>query len=171
MRNINSQRGMTLIELLLATAIGAILIAGLNSVVKLGLDAQTAGRSANEIAYQGSFALARIADRARATAPKVLATPAAGTTGDWFAPAVCSGAACVMYCRNPAASTLIETTTADTGCGGSTVIAGDVTAFSAQQPAGANAGDAPVAVLSLTLARGASSLTLTSSVRLGGGAL
>ena len=168
MRPSASQRGISLIELLLATAVGAILLAGLNSVVKLGLDAQTTGRASNEIAYQGNFALQRMADKALALAPKVLITPAAGTTGNWFAPTGCSGTACVMYCRN-VSNQLIESTTADTTCSGSTIIASNVTAFSAQLLSGANAADDPMANLSLTLTNGNSSVTLSQSVRLGGG--
>jgi prepilin-type N-terminal cleavage/methylation domain-containing protein len=154
-----SQRGMTLIELVLATLIGAIILAAINGLVKLGLDAQTAGRSANELAYQGRFALARITDKARATAPKTLTTPAATTnTGDWFAP--------TMYCSN-AANQLIETTTADAACNGGTVLAGNVTIFSASAVIGT--GTRPAAKLSLTLANAGSTITLVSSVRLGGG--
>ena len=164
----SSQRGMTLIELLIATAIGAILLAGMGGLVKLGLDAQSAGRSANELAYQGRFVLERITDQARATAPKILTAPAANTSGDWFAPAGCIGAACVMYCRN-AAKELIETTTADTTCSGTVVIASNVAAFSATLPAPAVPPGRPVAVLSLTLADSGSTITLSSSVRLGGG--
>lgn len=165
-RSPSFQRGMTLIELLMATAIGAIMLAGLNGLVKLGLDAQTAGRGSNELAYQGRFALERITDRARATAPKVLTAPAANTSGDWFAPTGCIGAACVMYCRN-AANQLIETTTADIACNiGMTVLAGNVTAFAATLPASAVR---PAAVLSLTLADAVNTVNLSSSVRLGGG--
>jgi len=157
---------MTLVELLIATAIGAILLAGLNGLVKIGLDAQTAGRSSNELAYQGRFALERITARARATVPKTLTLPVAGTSGDWFAPAGCLGAACVMYCRN-AANQLIETTTADAACNiGTTVLAGNVTNFTATLPASAVR---PAAVLSLTLADAVNTVNLASSVRLGGG--
>ena len=162
------ERGFTLIELLLAVAISAILMAALNSLVKLGLDAQAQGRGANELAYQGRFALERITDKARATVPKVLATPAANTTGDWFAPVGCTGAACVMYCRS-AASQLIETTTADTTCTGTTVIASDVSAFSATLPASMGPVDRQVAAFSLTLVNAGNTLTLTSSARVGGG--
>lgn len=163
-----TQRGFTLIELLLATAIGAILLASLNSLAKLGLDAQAQVRASNELAYQGRFALERIADKARAAVPKVLVTPAASTTGDWFAPVGCAGAACVMYCRS-AASQLIETTTADTTCTGTTVIANYVSAFSATLPASMGPVDRQVAVLSLTLTNVGNTITLTSSMRLGGG--
>ena len=165
-RKHSSQRGLTLIELLMATAIGAIMLAGLNGLVKLGLDAQTAGRGSNELAYQGRFALERITARARATVPKTLTPPAAGTSGDWFAPTGCLGAACVMYCRN-AANQLIETTKDDVACNiGTTVLARNVTDFAATLPASAVR---PAAVLSLTLADAVNTVTLSSSVRLGGG--
>jgi prepilin-type N-terminal cleavage/methylation domain-containing protein len=168
MRRIASQRGLTLIEVLVATAIGAVLLAAINGLVKFGLDAQTEGRNANELAYQGRFALERIAGVARATAPKVLGTPAADTSGDWFAPSGCSGNACIMYCRN-AANQLIETTSADTGCTGTTVIATNVSAFSAQLPAGMGPVDRSTGVFSLTMSRGTRTQSFSSSIRLGGG--
>lgn len=167
MRARSTQCGVTLIELVLAIAIGAILLAGISNLLKLGLDAGASVRNSNELAYQGSFALARIADKARATAPKILITPAANTSGDWFAPAGCLGAACVMYCRN-AGNQLIETTTADILCIGTLVIAGNVSAFSATLPAVIGR---PVAVLSLTMSNASSTQPLSSSMRLGGGLL
>jgi prepilin-type N-terminal cleavage/methylation domain-containing protein len=161
--NHSSQRGMTLIELVLATLIGAIILAALNGLVKLGLDAQTGVRDSNELAYQGRFALERIGTVARATPPSMLSPLPVGTTntGTWFAPTGCIGAACVMYCLN-AANQLIETTTADAACGGTTVLAGNVTTFLPT----IGPGTRPDAVLSLTLAN---TVTLSSSVRLGGG--
>ena len=167
-----TQSGMTLIELLIAVTLGAIVLAALGSVVSLGLQAQITGRQQNELVYQGRFALERMVDRARSVAPKLLAAPAADTTGDWFAPAGCVGAACVMYCRN-AASQIIETTTADAACAGATVIAGNVTAFSAALIAGVGPVGRPTGSLSLTLthSNAPQPVTLTSSVRLGGGTL
>lgn len=155
---------MTLIELVIAMAIGALVLAALQSVVSLGLRAQAEGGQSNELLYQGQFALGRMVDAARSVSPKLLATPAAGTTGNWFSP--------VMYCRN-GSSQLIETTTADNGCTGTTVIASNVTAFSATLPSGAGPVDKPAGVLSLTLTNSAAALpvTLTTSVRLGGGTL
>ena len=165
----SSQHGVALIELVLAVAISAILMGALNGLVKLGLDAQTAGRGSNELAYQGRFALERMVDKARSLAPKVLTTPTANTTGDWFAPSGCTGAACVMYCRN-ATNQLIETTTSDTACVGTTVIASNVSAFSAALPASMGAVDRSIAVISLTLNNSANNtITLSSSIRLGGG--
>lgn len=155
---------MTLIELLIAVALGAIVLAGLNSIVSLGLQAQAAGRQQNELVFQARFALERMVAIARAAPPRLLATPAAGTTGNWFSP--------VMFCRN-AGSQLIETTTADGGCTGTTVIASNVSAFSAQRPVATGAVDEPLAMLSLTLLNSAAAqtVTLSSSVRLGGGTL
>lgn len=167
----SSQRGVTLIELVLGMLISVIILAGLNSLVKLGLDAQTFGRSKNELAYQGRFALERITDKARNTTPKPLTLPAANTTGDWFAPTGCAGAACLMYCRNAANNQLIETTTADTTCTGTTVIANKVSAFSVALPAGMGAVDRHSAAISITLSDAGNTITLTSNMRLGGGLL
>jgi prepilin-type N-terminal cleavage/methylation domain-containing protein len=159
-----TQAGMTLIELLVAVAIGAMVLAGLNSVVSLGLKAQLAGRQRNELVYQARFALERMITTARGAPPKLLATPTAGTTGNWFSPA--------MYCLN-GSGRLIETTTADTGCTGATAIAGNVSAFSAALPAGAGVVNEPVATLNLTLVDSAApqTVSLSTSVRLGGGTL
>jgi hypothetical protein len=95
----------------------------------------------------------------------IVATPAAGTTGYWFSP--------VMYCIKNGSNQLIETTTADNDCTGTTVIASNVTAFSATLSAGAGPVDRPVGVVSLTLANSdiPQPVKLTTSVRLGGGTL
>jgi prepilin-type N-terminal cleavage/methylation domain-containing protein len=159
-----SQRGLTLVELLLAMCIAAIVLGALDSLVMLALRAKSSGRQANELVYQGRFALDRMAATARSTAPKVLSTPPAGTTGDWFSP--------TMYCLK-GGNRLVETTFSDHSCTGAAVIANDVVAFSAQLPSGAGAADDPVATLSLTLqsADAPQIVTLTTSIRLGGGAL
>ncbi len=160
MANRRSQRGLTLIELLIAIVIAVFVLAALNSVATLGLNAQASGRQTNELVYQARFALDRMAAKARSTAPKLLTTPLSGTTGNWFSP--------TLYCLN--GNQLVETVTY---CSGGAVIANNVTAFSAQLPAGAGPVDDPVATLSLTLQiPGApTTVTLTTSVRLGGGAL
>ena len=159
-----SSRGLTLIELMIAMAIGALVLASLNSVVALGLKAQAEGRIANDLAYQGQFALDRMVAKARSATPQALSTPAANTTGSWFTP--------TMYCLN-ASQQLIETATTDVGCTGTTVIASKVTGFSAQQPASPGPVDDPVALLGLTLSDAGSgrTVTLSTSVRLGGGTL
>jgi len=161
-RRRSSQCGLTLLELLIATAIATLIFAALNSVVSLGLRAQAAGVPARELLYQGQFAMERMVRKAHATAPKLLTAPAADTTDTVFAPA--------KFCRN-AGNQLVETTTADTGCTGTTVIANNVTAFSAALPSGAGPVDRPLVVLSLTLTHvdAAQPVTLTTSVRLGGG--
>lgn len=168
------QRGVTLIELLLAVAISAILMGALNGLVKLGLDAQTAGRGGNELAYQGRFALERITDQVRDLAPKVLdTTPAANTTGIWFAASnnICTGASCVMYCRN-ASNQLIETYTNDTTCSGTTVIARNISAFSATLPTSMGPVDRHIAVINLTLSdANNNTVSFSTSIRLGGGSL
>lgn len=164
------QHGLTLIELLAAVAISAIVLAALNSLAKLATDAQAVSRGTNELAYQGRFALGRIVAQARATAPKALSIPPANTTGDWFATSGCTGSACVMYCLSGSGQ-LIETTTGDAGCTGGKAIANAVTAFSAQLPASMGPVDRYAAVLGLSLADAVSgtSATLSAEIRLGGG--
>lgn len=171
MHKFSCQRGVTLIELLLAVAISAILMGALNGLVKLGLDAQVAGRGSNELAYQGRFALERMADKARSLTPKILTTPSANTTGDWFAPSGCTGATCVMYCRNTS-NQLIETITTDTTCTGTTVVASNVSTFSANLPASMGPVDRSIAVIVLTLTdANNNSASFSTSIRLGGGVL
>jgi prepilin-type N-terminal cleavage/methylation domain-containing protein len=158
------QRGLTLVELLVVLCIGAIVLAALDSLSMLALNAQGSGRRTNELLYEGRFALDHMAAKARETAPKSLSTPAAGTTGDWFSP--------TMYCLKTG-NQLIETTVADVSCSGALVIASNVVAFSAQVPGAAGPVDEPVASLSLTLQSSGAmeAMTLTTSVRLGGGTL
>jgi prepilin-type N-terminal cleavage/methylation domain-containing protein len=157
------QRGLTLIELMLAITIAAFIFAALDSVVALGLQARASGRQANETAYQARFALETIAAKARSVAPKLLLAPLPGSTGDWLSPA--------MYCVN-GSNQLVETFVSDTGCAEGAVIAHNVIGFSAQLPADAGPVDDPVANLTLTLqTSGAPAVTLATSLRLGGGAM
>jgi prepilin-type N-terminal cleavage/methylation domain-containing protein len=162
------QRGVTLIELMIAVVISAVVLAAINGLVKLGSDAEATGRATNELTYQGRFALERITDTARLVAPKLLSAPAANSTGNWFAPTGCVAAACVMYCLNVGGQ-LVETTSADTTCAGTTVIANGVVAFTAAVPGNAGAVDRAIAVISMTLRDGVNSVDLASSIRLGGG--
>lgn len=156
------QRGITLAELLIATAIGALLLAGLSSVARQGVLSRAHVRDSSEAVYQARFALQRIAAAARATAPHTMLTPAVNTSGNWFDPA--------YYCVN-GAKALIETTTADTTCAGTQVIAERVNGFSATQPVDAGAIEAMTAVIAVTLeVPGGTPVTYSERMRLGGGA-
>ena len=156
------ESGITLAELLIATAIGAMLLAGLTSVAREGVTSRAQARDSSEAVYQARFALQRIVATAKATAPHTMLTPAANTSGNWFDP--------TYFCVN-AAKALIETTTTDTGCTGTQVIAERVNSLSATLPVGAGALEAMTAVVALTLDVPASGtpLTLSERVRLGGG--
>lgn len=152
---------MTLVELLIATAIGALLLAGLTSVARQGVQSRAMTRDNDEAIYQARFALQRVVAAARATAPHTLLPPAAKTSGNWFDPA--------YFCVN-AASALIETTTADTGCTGTQVIAERVSDLAATLPIGAGALDSMTAVVAVTLdVPGGAALTYSERMRLGGG--
>src|SRR5262249_24210543 len=157
------QRGFTFIEVMIAIIIAALIVAGLNGFVMTGLDAKASVRQTNELIYQGGFAMERMIAAARATPQKLLSAPTlANSTGDWFAP--------TMYCLN-GGNQLVETTVTDTSCTGSTTIASNVVAISAQLPAGAGPVDDPVGTITLTLQSGAATVVLSSTFRLGGGTL
>ncbi|MCK6390194.1 MAG: prepilin-type N-terminal cleavage/methylation domain-containing protein [Azonexus sp.] len=163
------QQGATLLELLVSVVIGTLLLGGLYGVTQLAANTQRHGQAVNELGYQGHFALSRMVDRARSLAPKVLSTPTAGTSGNWFAPAGCAGTACVMYCRN-AASQLIQTVTTDTTCSGTAVLARQVTSFSATLPTSSGPLDRHVGVLTLVVGDGAGNTrTFNATIRFGGG--
>lgn len=160
----HAARGLTLVELLIATAIGTLLLAGLASVARQGVAARAQTRDRSEAVYQARFALQRVAVAAQTTVPRALPAPPANTSGDWFIP--------VAFCVNGAGA-LIETVTTDTGCTGTRVIAERVGSFSATLPVGAGPLEAATAVVSVTLSGpgGAAPVTLTERVRLGGGVL
>jgi prepilin-type N-terminal cleavage/methylation domain-containing protein len=159
------QHGLTLIELVIAIAIGSLLLAGLNSIVMIGLRAQAPIEAANEQVYRAGFALERIVARTRAAPLKTLAGAPVDSTADWLAP--------VMFCRVSASQTLRETTTSDTTCAGGTAVAEGVTAFSMQRVTSTRPVDLPVVTVSLTVsvANSPQAVVLTQSVRLAGGAL
>lgn len=157
-----AQRGMTLVELLIASAIAAALLAAVAQVARLGEQARTPLHDTGEALYQGKFAMQRVSLAAAATAPAAVLTPAANSSGNWFGT--------VMFCVNTASS-LIETTTTDTGCTGSTVIAERVSAFTVAVPATAGGSDGEVADVSLSLSGpgGGGAVAVSERMRLGGG--
>ncbi len=157
------QTGLSLVELLVSVAITAILVAPLALAVRASAGAQASAKAVNDVNQQARFAMQRIAAAIRSTpAATTLGAKAANTTGAWLAPTV--------YCLNGSGE-VIETSTFDTLCSGSSAIASGVTAFSVQI-FNAGAGAAPVIEIQLTLAgaQGAA-VALTSRTRLGGGTL
>ena len=56
----SSQRGFTLVELLLATAMAALLLVGLGSITGQALDTHDTARGANELTRQAQFAMQRM---------------------------------------------------------------------------------------------------------------
>ena len=164
-----AQRGMSLVELMVAVAISSILLLALQDTVGLGLRSAQSGHAHNELAYQAGFALERIADQARLTPARAISAAGSDTTGNWFAPPGCSGSACVKFCRNNSSRQLIRTTTTDTGCTGTGAVASQVSAFVANLPADAGAYDRPSIELTITLDDLAGHISsYTMRMRLGG---
>jgi len=161
----HAQCGLTLIELLIALAIAALLAAPLGAAVINALKVQTVAGDTNDAAQQARFALQRMEATVRRTAPHTLAAKAADTSADWLAP--------VTYCLRANGKAVLETTPADTNCvsNSAPVIAEGVSAFSVQAfSAGSGAGPVIQIQLTVTAASG-QSIDLTSRTRLGGGTL
>ena len=94
------QRGLTLLELLLALALGALLMTAVLPLLNGAMAAATAPSTTDQpdLDRQAEFALGRIAQAVRATAPTTLTTPTTlldlllstapdtTTSSKWFAP-------------------------------------------------------------------------------------
>src|SRR5450759_507968 len=112
-RPAHAQSGLTLMELLIALAIAALLVAPLAAAVLNALKAQSVASDTNDVAQQAQFSMQRMEAAVRRTpASHILAPKAAGTSADWLAPV---GLAPVTFCLG-ANERLIETTPADTAC-------------------------------------------------------
>lgn len=77
-----SQRGFTLLEMLLALAVGALLLSSVMPMLNMSIAMATSAATSDQadLERQAGFALERIARVVRATPPAVLA-PAPGRTG------------------------------------------------------------------------------------------
>lgn len=160
------QRGLTLLELLLALALGALLMTAampmLNSAMAAAADPSTTDQP--DLDRQAAFALDRIALAVRATAPTTLVTPIGlidillptapdtTTSNRWFAPST----------FQLSGTTLVEKRDGDSVAH---VLADSVTSFRIV-PLPVTDGRQLVQV-DLTLARGATRTTVTSVVRMG----
>ena len=161
---LHAQSGLTLMELLIALAIAALLVAPLAAAVLNALNAQSVAGDISDAAQQAQFSMQRMEAAVRRTAPHTLAAKAASTSADWLAP--------VAFCLG-ASGRLIETTPADAACTSNSapVIADGVSAFSVQSfSAGALAAQVIEIQLTVTGATG-QSVSLMSRTRLGGGTL
>lgn len=159
----HAQYGLTLIELLIALAIAALLAAPLGAAVRNALSAQTVASDTNDLAQQARFALQRMEAQVRRTAPHTLAAEVAGTSADLLAP--------TAFCLR-GGTKLMETTSTDTACDfpSASVIAVGVSAFSVFDASAAGADQVIEIQLTLTGATG-QTIALTSRTRLGGGTL
>ncbi|WP_396267126.1 hypothetical protein [Ideonella sp.] len=153
--------GFTLIELCLATAMGALLLAALAHVARLATESKVELSGTNEQRIQTEFVMQRLQAAARAATVGSLLPDATGDTGLWLAPK--------RFCINDAKA-LVETTTSASGCSGGEVIADRVSHLGISIPETQSALDTPMAQLSvaLTLADGSEGPILSQSIRLKG---
>ena len=164
------QRGLTLVELLFALGLAALVTAALGSVTGLLLQSQTESHAQHELASQARFALTRMTTSLRSGSDAVTSSTSPQLV-------VTVGARTLSYAFS--ASQLSET---DSATGVSSVIATNVSAFSATlatrtgTPANYGApltvGGAlarPVVEVDLTVASGAVTIPATAYARVGGG--
>lgn len=154
-------RGFTLIELCLATAMGALLLAALAHVARLATESKAVLSSATEQSYQAEFVMQRLRAAARAATVSTLQPQAQNDTGQWLAPA--------RFCINNTKA-LVETRASDATCSAGEVIADRVSSLSVSLADGQSGVDAPLALLSVTLplADGTDGPTLSQTIRLKG---
>lgn len=163
MRARGPQRGLTLLELLIAAAIAAMILVPLATAMRDALDAQRLATESNDVTQQARFAMQRMVAAVQRTAPHTLSSKAPGTTANWLDS--------VTYCLNGSGQ-ILETTSLDLLCAlSSTIIADRVSAFAVQTyNAGPNA--ATVIEIQLTVTgTGGQRVALISHTRLGGGTL
>ena len=161
------QRGLTLLELLLALALGALLMTAVLPLLNGAMAAATAPSTTDQpdLDRQAAFALGRIAQAVRATAPTTLttpttlpdtlpptATPDTTTSGKWFAPST----------FQLSGTTLVEKRDGDTVLH---VLADSVASFSIVALPVTDGRQ--LVQVDLTLARGDTSTTVSSVVRMG----
>lgn len=139
-------QGWTLVELLLALAIGAALMAPLAALFQVSGNSSIAAQAAIDLNADARFALERIATRAAAAA-----LPATGPAG--------IDANVLQTAYTVAGGNLVESDTR-------AVIAANVAAFKLSMPD--NGAGQPLLKIDLTLAAGNSSVNASRTVRIGG---
>ena len=82
------QRGLTLLEMLLALAAGALLLSAALPMLNLTVSAATTAATTDQmdVDRQAAFAIERIATVVRATPPVILAAQDNSSSGAWFKP-------------------------------------------------------------------------------------
>ncbi len=153
--------GFTLIELCLATAMGALLLAALAHVARLATASKVELTTATALTIEADFVMERLRTATRAATVNSLQAPANGDTGQWLAPK--------RFCLN-SAKALVETTATDNTCSSGEVIADRVSRLTITTPTHQSALDAPIALLTvvLTLPDGTDGPTVSQSIRLKG---
>jgi Tfp pilus assembly protein PilW len=136
----SKQSGVTLIELLLACVVGALLMTGLFKMMNAGLAAQTYVTQTNDATQQARFALGRMESVIRTAASSPLSA-SQSTLIDLDT---------TRFCWNNAQQSLRETSTTDATCTAGSIIAEEVISFSASRLRGGYSPD--IAKISLTLA-------------------
>jgi Tfp pilus assembly protein PilV len=147
--------GLSLVELLVALALGALLLMPLVSLLRSSAAASATASAQTDLQLQAQFAMRRMLARVAATPAALLPAKASDSdSGTWLAPALYD------LRTGSVAGTLALTETVG---GVSSVLAEPVTSLSISSPE-VNT----VVVIALTLARNDATVALRESARLGG---
>lgn len=154
-------RGFTLIELCLATAMGALLLAALVHVARLATESKAELSGATEQRAEVAFVMQRLRAAASAATVSSLYAAANGDTGLWLAPK--------RFCINNSKA-LVETASSDTTCSKGEVIADRVQRLTVRLPDTQSALDSPMVLISVELASadGTGGVALSQAIRLKG---
>jgi prepilin-type N-terminal cleavage/methylation domain-containing protein len=167
------QRGLTLIELLIALAIGVVIMTAFGNAISVGLQAETVNGAVNAVSQDARFAMQRIETAVRLTpsAPALTAKADDTTSADWLSGSTFLAGG-VTYCLR--GGQLIEKTPWSAACtvvSSDRVIADNVTAFTFTRYLNGSSFTTPVVEVGLTLAKGSPALSLIAHTRVGGGTL
>ncbi len=162
---------MTLLEVLLAAAIGITLTAALAQAMTAALNAQTSNRDSNDRVGDARLAMDRIEAAVRLTpSSAALSTKASDATSEGWLAASTLRSGGVTFCVR--GIQLVEKSPSANDCAvaaGDRVLATGVTAFSFTRVSNGTFTTVPVLDVGLTLGSGTESVSVTSRIRLGGG--
>lgn len=150
------QHGLTLLEVLLALATGALLLSAALPMLSMTMSASATAAISDQgdVERQAAFAIDRIARVVRATAPAILAAQDSSNSGAWFKPSTFQLSGTQLVEKRDADPTLH-------------VLADAVTAFSITNLPVSDGRQLVQVSLTLQPAKSTAATTVTSIVRMG----
>lgn len=165
MERFHRQRGMTLLECLIALVISSVILGGLTHVLTIALASYDAAGTRHEVHSQAQAVMRRIenaVNKAERKKKEELIVKDASTSGEWFYRMSADGKKVIITYAWSAANEVLNEID-DTGI--PRAILNDVQNFSVTAPA---SNDTALVAISLTVGSDDKELTLRETLRLGG---